>query len=123
MGSGRKNVLNAFPLVSGGDLSANLTSDPVDMQYMDNAGISVAWTGTPTGTISIQGSLDYKPTDPPRAGNWFDLTFDPALSQPAGSSGSILVNVNQLPYPWLRVNYVSASGSGNVDIWVCGKML
>lgn len=76
---------------------------------MDNVGHEVAWTGTPTGTLTVLVS---------NSGiNWPALTFSPALTQPVGSANAIGINLNQIPYKYVMFQYVNASGSGTISIY------
>lgn len=82
---------------------------------MDNLGLEVTWTGTPTGTIQIMGS---------NSGiNFYALTFNPALTQPAGSGGGYLIDLNQFPFKFLMVQYTNSSGSGVITTYYQGKDL
>lgn len=80
---------------------------------LDNIGVQVKFVGTQTGTFSVQVSNDDTDFD--------DLTFSPALSQPAGSNLSYVIDLNQLPWPYLRFKYVNASGSGALTVSIYGK--
>jgi hypothetical protein len=87
----------------------------LDVTLYDNLGLEVSWTGTPTGTISIMGSS---------SGNaFYSLTFDPILTQPAGSGGGYLINLNQFPWKYLMVQYTNASGTGVLTTYLSGKDL
>lgn len=81
-------------------------SNIIDVSRMDNIGLGVSWTGTPTGTFAVQGSND--------GAIFFDLTFDPALTQPAGSAGSYGIDLNQFPWKYLLLTYTNASGTGSL---------
>lgn len=85
-------------------------SNIICVNRMDNIGAEVAWTGTPTGTISYLVSAS--------GNNWPSLTFVPALSQPNGSSGTLAVSLNQLPFQYLMAVYVNASGTGTLAIYL-----
>lgn len=91
------------------------TSLPVNIKNLDNVGIQLIWTGTPTGTFSVLHSPDGVVYDP--------ITLNPAITQPAGSSGHWSVVLQQDPFNWVQIQYVNASGSGTVDMIVCAKDL
>lgn len=80
-----------------------------------NIGLEVTWTGTPTGTISVLASES--------GNNFYPLTFNPPLIQPAGAAGGYLIDITQLAFRYYAVQYVNASGSGNLTIWVAQKDL
>lgn len=114
---GSKKVLPVYPLIINGAMTgtATITSTPTNIQNLDNVGIQVSWTGTPTGTISVLCSVDGVQYD--------SLTFTPTLAQPAGSAGSYLINLNQLPFPMVEVQYTNTSGTGVFNASIFGKDL
>jgi hypothetical protein len=82
---------------------------------MDNTGLEVTWTGTPTGTLSVMVSCS--------GINFYALTFNPVLTQPSGSAGGYAINLNQLPFKWLMLQYVNSSGSGVLTVYGQNKDL
>ena len=84
-------------------------SQIVDISRMDNMGLEVTWTGTPTGTFQVMVS---------NSGiNFYALTFSPVLTQPAGSGGGYAVDLNQLPFKYLMLQYANTSGSGSLTVY------
>lgn len=82
---------------------------------MDNIGLEVTWSGTPTGTISVMVS---------NSGiNFYTLTFNPILAQPAGSASGYAIDLNQLPFKYMLIEYVNSSGSGTLNIYGQSKDL
>jgi hypothetical protein len=110
-----KNVLKTVTVLSAGDAStASLTSSVTNVQFLDDISYQAIWTGTPTGTLKIQASLNN--TD------WFDLanTF---TSVPAGSASNSGVNLPTIAYPYLRAVYTKTSGTGALTFLICAKGL
>lgn len=97
-------------VVNGAMASTNtIYSQIMEVSRMDNIGFEVTWTGTPTGTFSVMVS---------NSGiNFYALTFNPTLSQPAGSAGGYAVNINQLPFKYIMLQYVNASGAGVLTVY------
>lgn len=95
--------------------TATIISSLINVQNTDNVGIQVKWSGTPTGTISVLGSVNNA--------DFVALTFSPVLTQPAGASGGYLISLNQVPYPYLQVQYTNTSGSGTLNAWISLKDL
>lgn len=113
--SGRKNVLTPYHAITSGDMSANVTqSTPTNIQYLDNVSIQLNFTGTPTGTFQVQVSLD--------KANWIALSLSPTPGA-TGAAGNILLDLNGLSMPWIRVAYLSTSGTGTLDAYISGKMV
>lgn len=94
------------------DLSADVISSPTNVQYSDNIGIQLNWAGTsPSGQISIEISNNYNPLT--KIGTWTALDFgSPILI--ATNSGSHLININLVPFAWVRLSYSATSGSGTL---------
>lgn len=122
----QKNVLKPQLIISAGDMSGDLTSEVVPIQWLDNVSIQLNFTGTPTGAFEVQGSLDYS-VDPlsgtvKNPGNWIALTLSPAPVA-SGSADQILLDLYGLTFPFIRVFYDSTSGSGSLDAYLSGKQL
>lgn len=89
--------------------TATIYSQIIDISRMDNCGLEVTWTGTPTGTFSILVS---------NSGiSFYTLTFTPVLAQPSGSAGGYAVDLNQLPFRYMMLQYVNASGAGTLSVY------
>lgn len=108
-----------------------LTSVVTGIIYRDSVSYQFVWTGTPTGTFSLQGSNDYNPgtpqsggvqDGPANSGTWtaIALSSTPAAS---GSAGNALVNLNQLGFAFIRAVYTNASGTGVLNGTVVTKSL
>lgn len=93
--------------INGTTLGTALTSDPVQMKFEDNAGLQIKWTGTPTGTFSVQVNQD------PLVFDWETITFSPTPDQPSGSSGGDFFDVFATAAQWIRLTY-AGSGAGTV---------
>lgn len=105
------HLINAGP-VSG---TATTVSPIFNANGLDNIGLQVSFSGTMVGTLSVQCSIDNQ--------NYVDLTFSPPLAQPSGTNISYLIDLNQLPFPYLRVSYTNSSGAGTLDVYLSAKDL
>jgi hypothetical protein len=90
-------------------------SNIVDVTIKDNQGLEITYTGTPTGVIQIMASNS--------GVDFYALTFDPILQQPAGGAGGYLIDINQFPFKYLMVQYTNTSGSGILTTWLTSKDL
>lgn len=88
-------------------------SNIIDISRMDNIGAEVAWTGTPTGTISLLVSVS--------GINWPSLTI--TIGQPAGSANNYAIDLNQLPWKYFMFKYTNTSGSGLLNVFLQMKDL
>lgn len=84
-------------------------SQIVDVATTDNLGLELTWTGTPTGTFQVTGSNS--------GANFYALTFDPALTQPAGSAGGYLIDLTQFPFRYILLEYTNSSGTGTLTVY------
>jgi len=75
--------------------------------------LQLAWTGTPTGTFTVQGSDKAEPNEANDT-DWYSITPTGAPTNPAGSASSTSGRVNEFNCLWKRVKYVNSSGSGTL---------
>lgn len=116
--------VNFFWLIKNGVMTGTsiLTSIPQDLQNFDNTGLEVTWTGTPTGTINVLGSVSAA-IPQAAATNYYSFTFNPALNQPVGSAGGYLIDLNNVPFPKIEVQYTNISGTGVLNVYLYSKDL
>lgn len=117
-----KNILSPVHLIVDGDLSGDLTSNAVHIQYIDNVSIQFVFTGNAVGDFAVEASLDHTEQQGyvVNAGNWVALPLSPAPVA-AGVAGDISIDINQLSAPYIRLTYTSTSGTGTVQAYVSGK--
>lgn len=136
--SHRKNILLKYQTVTDGDMSeSSITSAVTNIQYLDDIGLQLNWTGSPTGTFAIQVSADYaqdganSPGTPNvlNAGNWVPISFTywngsafvTATSIPTSVGSPIYIDLALLSAPWIRIVYTRGSGSGTLDAFITAK--
>lgn len=123
--SSRKNVLLPFtdPKISAQSMAASITGTPTNIQYLDNVGVQLSWTGNdPLGIIKVQVSLDYNPNT--TNGTWTAIQTTPGTDlsvSPSGSAGNAYIDLNQLSAPWIRVVYTTAASSVGLLTAVIGS--
>lgn len=94
------------------------------MRYIYVAALAATFTGSPVGTIKLQGSTDPGNTDInvdiTGAGvvNWNDIVNS---SQAVTGAGHVTWNYQGIGYRWIRVIYTRSSGTGNVTVIANGK--
>lgn len=123
----RKSNLKQFQLITNGDMStASLTSPVTNIEFMDNIGVQLEWSGSPVGNFQVQVSIDYNQDyqgNVLNAGNWVPLQLNGSQNVPTSVGSPILLDLNQLSPPWIRVVYTRTSGSGTLQAWIAGKMV
>ena len=113
--SGSRNYLAPYIILSNGDMSqASLTSTVTNIKNLDNICVYLSWTGTPTGTFNVYGNL----TNDTSNGVPMSFATSPVAS---GSAGSILIDMNNLSFPYLYVTYTKTSGTGTLTATISGK--
>lgn len=120
----RKNVLRSYSMAT--DLPAadfDTKSNPTEVSFLDNGGITVEWTGTPVGLISVFVSNDdANPKQGKPVVNWVELDFGSPVVVDATNS-NLLINMNQLPFAWLAIGYDHTSGTGTLSAQLTAKMV
>lgn len=118
--SGVRSFL-AGPVVQGASLASSYTSPAFSVSQFDNLAIQLNFTGTPTGTFTVQAALDYDPNASSLPGTWVTVSLNGTTLSAAGAASQILIEYPYVCVPYLRVVYTASSGTGALDIWVSGK--
>lgn len=124
------------PAVTGdndGDMTKTLWSEWFKVGAVaEQAGIEFLWTGPDAdGALSVEGSI----VGPGQNLNLDTTTIDPDGTAYAGNIhaddedlrnedlGSSLLGVNGITFPWARLKYVPASGSGTANLRIHEKQV
>jgi len=97
-------------LITGVASSTNtIYTNILGLRQSDNQGIEITWTGTMTGTLSVMVS---------NSGiNFYALTYNPALAQPAGTPGGYVIANIGIPFQYCFLQYTNSSGSGTITAY------
>jgi len=109
-----KAVILPDPLFVDADMSTNLYSEVVSIQYMNNIGIQIVWTGSPLGEFQVQ--LSNNRTD------WEVLPLAP-VPYADKSAGSHYLDLNTLASVYIRLAYIAGSGSGTLNSTITAKIV
>ncbi len=100
-------------LVVDGSLEDDFISDSLDTSTFDNVGLQLSWDGAAEGTFAVEVSNDPQALSPNAdvraAAVWDALTLSDVPTA-VGSPGSWAVNLNQVPFQALRLNYTNTAG-------------
>lgn len=131
--SGRKLALPSYKLIRAGDMSATITSPVTNIELYDNIAFQVnILSGSASGTLAVQVSLDYLPSSQgtPNAGTWITLLSATVTSGAVIVGTNVLVTagngylkLNQVEAPWIRLLFTNSSSTGTLDAFICGKMI
>jgi hypothetical protein len=90
---------------------------------MDNIGIQMIWTGTPTGTFDVQVS---NTATTGTTGKISGGTFTPlglTGGTASGSAGNGFFNLEGLAGAYLKLNYTASGGTGTLTAALVAKGL
>lgn len=103
-------IKNEQLILSGTDMTSNITSDPIYLGHIANFAIQLVFTGTPNGTFKLQCSNDQGASanniEYALISNWTDID---GSSQVISASGNHLWNVQNCGYRWVRVVWTDSS--------------
>lgn len=100
-------IIGPVALLTNGDMSqASLQSKAMDMLAFPFGALEAIWTGTPTGILKVEGSLD---------GTAF-YPINVFVNNPAGSANSTLINMQGVGFRYMRLVYTRTSGTGSLTI-------
>ena len=107
-------------------LGATATSDPFPVKNMTLACVAMTATGggSPTGTLKLQASVDegHDPgtglDDVSGLSTWVDI--DDA-SQAITTDGTVMINLTDIGYRWIRAVWTRTSGTGTLAVRVNAK--
>ena len=118
-------------IVSGQSTASNYTSAPYSVLDIDVQSVQIDYTGSPSGTFKIQGSLNCNVDSLGNilaAGTWSDLYFSVNGASPAASvavpsnASPIIFDMYGSGVPYIRVVY-TGSGTGTFTAVISGKRL
>lgn len=118
-----------FQLCSSISMSGTIayTSSVTSIAYRDSIAYQFAWSGIPTGSFDVQGSIDFNLGLPQSGGQanqgtWTSIPITPAFNA-TGSGGANygLVNMSQLGFTYTRFVYTNSTGSGFLASWTAAK--
>lgn len=133
----RAKNLPVYQNIVAGDMSqASITSSVTAIQYLDDVGIQLNFSGSPVGNFQVQISADYaqdlsSPPNVTNTGNWIPLvvtywtgtTFATATDIPTSLGSPIYFDLALLSSPYIRVVYTKTSGTGTLNAFVTAKMV
>jgi hypothetical protein len=104
--------------LAGTSMASSFTTDAINLISIYAYSIQITWaSGTsPAGTFKLQGSNDPGDTGSGQAvsvpTHFTDITN--ASQAISGTPGSVLFDITQCSYRWVRLVYTAASGSATI---------
>jgi len=108
-------------------MSANVTSLITNINMISCVGYTLSWTGTPTGTFSVEVSQDYiQPVgvQPEQldSGTWVPVTLsNPVVA--AGVADTAFIDIDVTGAAYIRLKYTRTSGTGTLNATMAGKVM
>jgi len=96
-------------IISAGDMSADITSEVVDVRQVYSLVISSVYAGSsPTGDIIVQASVD-------------GTTYHNIDTNSISATGQDFVQLDVVPWQYIRVFWDFSSGTGSLTTKFSGK--
>lgn len=121
----RKDTLKSYVLLNAQSTASdfNTFTNPTNVDYLDNVGIQVIWTGTTVGVLEVYGFNDAANAQQGSyPSNWSKFEFGATINVDTTNS-DLLIHMNQLPYSWIALKYVATSGTGTMTAKLTVKMV
>lgn len=128
-----KEITPTFATINSVSISGTtqVVSSTTTISYKDSVAVQFVWSGNLQGVATIDGSLNYSSGLPQSGaqanqGDWTSLAFTPGVTTiNVGSSTlfPVLVNMNQLAFPYMRITFTNSTGSGLLTAYVMAKSL
>lgn len=83
-----------------------ITSLPLDIRYMPRACMVASWTGSASGTISIQGSVD--------GTTYSDMGL--GISNVVGVADNRFIDLTETAADYVRLVYTNTGGTGTLTV-------
>lgn len=101
-------------IVTNGSMSSNITSTSYEVKEQKTLFIQAVWSSgvAPEGILELKGSTDSDGTYTRIEGSVLDVT---------GNSGSDGWNLANIGYPYIQCVYTRTSGTGILNVKICGK--
>lgn len=90
-------------------------SSKISGKFADGIGLTLKWTGDPTGTFTFWVSDKPNPSETDDA-DWVADATNYTAASPAGSADKKQHNIT-CRHAWARIKYINASGSGVLYGW------
>jgi hypothetical protein len=126
----RHDQIRKFQNFTGGSMTGTsvITSIQSSIQFVDDIGIELVWTGSPVGNFQVQVSADYDPNQE-IAGSWIPLLFTywngtlfvTSYSIPTSLASPYYIDIPLTSAPWIRVQYTNTSGTGTLNSFLTAK--
>jgi hypothetical protein len=105
-------------------MTSTIHSEPLHIEMLSFVGFDISWTGSPTGTFSVEVSNTYTLNadgSPGKPGNWTALTLSAAVTA-SGSPGNAFIDIDAISAAFIRLTYTPSSGTGTLNAVATAKV-
>ena len=120
-------LLRPQKVVTNQSMASNVTSLVTNINMMGCVSYNISWTGTPTGTFSVQVCNDYvQPVGvqdhPLTSGTWVDIPLSSVVTA-AGVADTAFIDVDVIGAAYIRLVYTRFAGTGTLNATLAGKVI
>lgn len=113
------------PIFLNQSMTSTVSSKPEFIGQMSYIGFDLAWTGTPTGSFTVEVSNSYSVDATGKtknAGNWVALTLSTSVTA-TGSPNSAFIDIDGVAASWIRLTYTPSASTGLLTAYLSGKVI
>lgn len=108
-----KTIVDYPKYVDGTSMGASIDCPSTNIMYVDRVGYQISYTGTPTGTFSVEISNDNA--------TWEAMTLSTAIAA-AGSPDNHFIDC-ETAAKYIRLKYIRSSGTGALYVALTTKSI
>lgn len=108
-----KTIVDYPKYVDATSMGASINCPSTNIMYVDRVGYQISYTGTPTGTFTVQVSNDNT--------TWQDLTLSAAVTA-SGAAGNDFIDC-ETAAKYIRLVYTRTSGTGSLFVALTTKSI
>jgi len=117
-------IFSPYQVITNGNMASTVTSAVTIIQNLSQVGYDISWTGSPSGTFTVQVSNTYSQNmdgTVNNPGTWTTLTLS-SPTMATGSSGNGYIDIDAISAFAIRLVYTPSSGTGTLQATICGKV-
>ena len=101
-------MINTVVIMASGVMTGTnvIHSTALDTGNLTHVAFEATWTGDPSGTFAVEGSL--------QGANWTDL--EAGIDAVTTASGVRLVNLSDVAFRYARLSYTNSAGNGVMTV-------
>jgi hypothetical protein len=110
--------------------TSTITSLITSIQFLDDIGLELVWSGNPVGNFQVLVSADYDPNEN-ITGNWVPILFTywtgsafvTDYNIPTDMGSPYYIDMSLLSAPFIKVTYTNTTGSGTLNGFLTAKAI